>query len=81
MSRRTLVLGDFNIPSLRWSSATSVLSHYVAPKDRYFYDVFSSAGLVQLVVEPTYVPSGNILDLVLVSDSELVGEVILLCHY
>ena len=86
LSRSTLVLGDFNLPSLRWSSATGVLSHYVSPKDRYFYDVFSSAGLVQLVVEPTYVPSGNILDLVLVSDSELVGEVIVLgplpgCHH
>ena len=36
---------------------------------------FLLLGLSQLVREPTFVPSGNILDLVLVSDVESVGEV------
>ena len=39
-----------------------------------FYDRFLLLGLVQIVHQPTFVPSGNVLDLVLASDAEPVGE-------
>ena len=56
------------------------------PVDRVFYQCFMDCGLVQLVSEPTFVPSGNILDLCLVSCAEEVGEVGILpplprCHH
>ena len=43
------------------------------PLDRSFYEVFLESGLTQLVSDPTYV-SGNILDLILVSNTEVVGN-------
>lgn len=73
-SREVLILGDFNLPSLKWSES-SVWDSYVSPTDRFFYDCFSDCGLTQWVNFGTFFPSGNTLDLVLSSDEDRVGEV------
>ena len=76
-SREVLILGDFNLPSLKWSETTqaSVWDSYVTPTDRFFFECFSECGLSQWVDFGTFFPSGNILDLVLSSDEDRVGEV------
>ena len=86
LDKSVLLMGDFNLPSLDWAGEQPVLEQYVSPLDRSFYDVFLSVGLVQLVREQTHDISGNTLDLVLVSDEENVGEVVVLpplpgCHH
>ena len=72
--REVLILGDFNLPSLKWSEP-SVLDSYITPNDRFFYDCFVECGLTQWVTFGTFYPSGNILDLILSSDEDRVGEV------
>ena len=72
--REVLILGDFNLPTLDWSSA-SVLDSYIRPVDREYYDCFMQSGLTQWVDFPTFFPSGNTLDLVITTDSDRVGEV------
>jgi len=74
MGKEVIVLGDFNLPSLRWSD-NSVLDSYVSPTDRLFHDCFTECGLVQWVNFGTFFPSGNILDLVLTTEEDRVGEV------
>ena len=73
-AREVLILGDFNLPTLNWS-LPSVLDSYIRPVDREFYDSFSLAGLTQWVDFPTFFPSGNIIDLVLTTDDDRIGEV------
>ena len=43
--------------------------------DRSFYKVFLEVGLTQLVCEPTIITSNNLLDLILVSNTKIVGGV------
>ena len=43
------------------------------PLDRPFYEVFLESGLTQLVSDPTYV-SGNTLDLIFISNTEVVDN-------
>ena len=74
VGRELVILGDFNLPSLKWSEAT-VFDSYISPNDRLFYDCFVDCGLVQWVDFATFFPSGNILDLILTSDQDRVGEV------
>ena len=76
MDKEVLLLGDFNLPSLSWrvtdpSSQASVC-------DAQFHDVFVSLGLTQWVSEPTYPRSGSILDLVLSTEDDRVGSVVIL---
>ena len=83
--KEVVVLGDFNLPSLRWDSSNPI-SGYVPPTDMSFFDAFSLLGLVQLVKEPTYDLSSNILDLVFVSVGESVLQSLTLpplagCHH
>ena len=73
-NKEVLLLGDFNLPSLKWSES-SVWNSYVTPTDRFFYECFIECGLSQWVSFGTYFPSGNILDLVLSSDEDRVGEI------
>jgi len=72
--REVIVLGDFNLPSLRWFLA-DVLEGPVSPHDREFLDCFDSLGLIQWVRTPTFLPSGNVLDLVLTSEPDRIGDV------
>ena len=63
LGKTVLLLGDFNLPTLKWYQ-TGLPDGYIAPLDQKFSDVFSISGLRQWVHEPTFLPSGNILDLV-----------------
>ena len=72
-NKEILLQGDFNLPSLRWDNY-DVLDTYVLPLDLMFYDTFCSVGLTQVVKEATNFPSGNILDLVLLSSEERIGS-------
>jgi len=63
------VLGDFNFPGIDWVTLSGVCKH-----DEEFCDVIYDCGLSQLVYEPTY-SLGNILDLVLTSDPNLIARV------
>ena len=73
-SREVIVLGDFNLPSVPWGDLDA-LSLRVPPLQRVFIDCFQSLGLTQWVVSPTFVPSLNILDLVLSSERDRLGDV------
>ena len=62
------------MPSLTWQ-VDGLQSVYVTPLDKSFSDLFLLLGLQQLVHTATFVPSGNILDLVLTTEAEFIGEV------
>ena len=74
------MLGDFNLPSIRWDETHSefVLPNRATPFDRSFYELFLEVGLTQLINELTFTTSNNILDLILVSNTEIVGDVAIL---
>ena len=67
-----MILGDFNLPSLSWSFDDLFMD---ANRDTVFLDCFIAASLTQWVKEPTFVSSGNILDLFLTSETYRVGRV------
>ena len=72
--RELVILGDFNLPSLKWP----LDDHgeiYVSPVDRDFRDCFVELGWSQWVDFGTFFPSGNTLDLVFTSDADRVVEV------
>ena len=73
-NKETIILGDFNLPSLKWS-LDAVYGDYISPNDRMFLDCFSECGLTQWVNFATFFPSGNVLDLILSSDEDRIGEV------
>ena len=73
-SKEVLLLGDFNLSTLRWSEE-DLMTSYIQPTDRHFLDAFMDLGLSQMVMEPTNFPSGNIIDLCLLSHPERLGSV------
>ena len=89
--KEVLLLGDFNLPSLAWDQAEPF--RQVTATDRLFLEAFVLLGLTQWVREPTYPRSGNVLDLILTSESDRIGAVDVLpplpgcdhcpitCHY
>ena len=60
--REVVVLGDFILPSLAWSAGDGIFRG-ASQRDRLFLDCFAAPGLTQWVMEPTFVSSGNTLDL------------------
>ena len=74
--REVLLLGDFNLPSLSWNSTCP--SSQATVCDTSFYDTFVSLGLTQWVSDPTYPRSGSTLDLVLTTEDDRVGSVMIL---
>ena len=70
--KEVIISGDLNLPTLDWSSDNP--SGASSPMERNFFDLFNSLGLTQWVTEPTYPRSGNILDLVLTSESDRIGQ-------
>ena len=64
----TLILGDFNFPNINWDNCT-VSSRHMGQD--IFLDRMVSLGLSQLIREPTH-RSGNVLDLVFVSEPNLI---------
>ena len=67
-------MGDFNLPTLDWS-LENVMDKYISPRDQQFYDCFCTLGLTQWIKEPTFISSGNILDLILTSGEDRLCEV------
>ena len=63
-----IIIGDFNFPGIGWESGTS------DAKGRCFYETCMDAFITQHVQEATH-NSGNLLDLVLTSDEDMVREV------
>ena len=84
-NKNVVILGDFNLPSLKWG-AVDMLDQYISPLDSNYYDSFAIAGLTQWVEQPTFLPSGNVLDLLLTTDADVVGSIDVLpplprCHH
>ena len=74
IGKEVLILGDFNLPAIAWNNDEFMfMSH--PPLQQLFLDCFTSLGLHQWVTSPTFVHSGNVLDLVLSVDSDRVGDV------
>ena len=65
---RFVLVGDFNFPGIRWSTGGS------DAKGRLFYETVEDRHMTQHVEEPTHT-RGNLLDLVLSSEEEIVREV------
>ena len=84
--KNVLILGDFNLPSLRWNEEGELAEGYIRPLDLEFYEAFLEVGLTQSVSMPTFALSGSILDLIFVSNAEMVGSIEVLppfprCHH
>lgn len=73
IDKEIVVVGDFNLPSIDWSPSITV--PYPSTQDKAFLDAFDLLGLTQWVTEPTYPRSGNILDIVLTSEPDRVGDI------
>lgn len=66
--------GDFNLPDICWTDRSSPSSlHDALSKEEIFLEFLSAFGLTQLVSSPTH-RSGNILDLVLTNDIDLITQ-------
>ena len=70
--RNVCLMGDFNLPTIDWNAAPH---HATSQRDRAFLDCFISLGLVQHITEPTFLHSGNILDLVLTTQTDYPSSV------
>ena len=68
LHKEVLILGDFNLPSIKWNSSSP--DSQASRLDRLFFDHFTVLGLKQYVTEPTFISSSNILDLVLSTESD-----------
>ena len=74
VDKEVVLLGDLNLPSLCWEKENPA-EGYVRPIDLQFLDAFADAGLTQVVEEPAIFPSGNIIDLCLLSHPERMGSI------
>ena len=70
--KEVILIGDFNLPSIDWLVDPPTASNVT---DSSFLECFSSLGLTQWVHDCTYPRSGNILDLVLTSESDRIGRI------
>ena len=73
VNKEVVLMGDFNLRSLKWHER-DMLTLHITSTDAKFYDAFVSTGLSQVVKVSTFYPSGNVLDLCLVSDEYRVGS-------
>ena len=73
--REVIIVGDFNLPDINWSSVTSISLHRESSLPGSFLELFRSCGLIQWVTQPTYPRSGNTLDLLLTTDHDRIGDV------
>ncbi len=65
VGKELILVGDFNLPSIVWSSE---VPYCTSSLDVRFLDLLSSLGLIQWVTQCTYIQSNNILDLVFTSE-------------
>ena len=75
--REAVVIGDFNLPGISWSSNVDVgvPTNEGSPIERQFVDIFNSIGLTQWISEATFPRSGNTLDLLLSTEPDRVGDI------
>ena len=74
--KECVVLGDFNLPNICWSSTDELpVASSVPPAEARFLDAVNSVGLVQWVTEPTYPRSGNTLDLLFTTEPDNIGKI------
>ena len=67
--RNVAIMGDFNLPSLKWCSGIEDIDTSSSARDRSFLDCFARNGLTQIVTEPTH-KAGATLDLILLSQPD-----------
>ena len=73
-NKEAVIMGDFNLPTLYWDHLFQTLGA-TSLADNRFIDLFITLGLTQWITEPTFPRSGNILDLILTTEHDRVGEV------
>ena len=78
LNKEVVVAGDFNLPHVNWESGSANTSGHLPPLENMFIDVFDTLGLTQWVSEPTFPRSGNTLDLILTSEEDRAGSVLVL---
>ena len=61
LNKETLILGDFNLPTIDWFRDHAKFLDY-DPLTASFVNCFNSIGLSQWIVFPTFTPSGKTLD-------------------
>ena len=76
-NQEVVLLGDFNLPSLNWARDDFVAA-CASTTDSAFLGMFDTLGLAQWVWEPTFPRSGNTLDLILTTEQDRVGNVMVL---
>ena len=74
IDKELILIGDFNLPTIKWSSELQ-LSRSMSSSDSRFLDAFNALGLTQWIVESTFPRSGNILDLILTTETDRISEV------
>jgi len=80
INREVLLLGDFNLPGIPWSSDTAASMGYLHPTVKSFYDCLLQCGLTQWVREPTF-RSGITLDLIFTSEDNRIGDLTILAPF
>ena len=71
LNNKVILLGDFNLPDINWDSLTGQFL-----SSNLFCDIVFKFNLTQFVNLPTHI-HGNILDLVLCIDSDLVQNIVI----
>ena len=74
-SKDVILVGDFNLPSLKWKEPGRPIVAHCSGTDQAFLDLFDSLGLHQWVTVPTFPSSGNVLDLVFTTEPDCTARV------
>ena len=80
VGKEVLIMGDFNLPEIKWTSPNCMFAHH-SPTVQKFLDTFLTLGLTQWVHSPTFYPSTNTLDLVFTTEHDRLGTVDVLAPF
>ena len=75
-----ILIGYFNLPSIDWSNVHP-FQDYFEPSTQAFVNAFVSSGLSPWVTESTFIRSCNILDFVITSAIDWIGDVNIHCAF
>ena len=73
--KESIMVGDFNLPNIHWSSVAEPPAGSLSPSEARLLEAVNTVGLIQWVTEPTYPRSGNILDLLFTTEPDCIGNV------
>ena len=73
VAKELLIVGDFNLPSIAWN--LPVADTNISQTDLPFLNLFTTLGLHQHVRDPTFISSGNVLDLVLTTEYDRIMNI------